>query len=391
MKGFFAKGLMIVTAMVAVQMAATPLRAWESPDLKPLLLKPNPCSAWSYGGHLEAGLYVNEYGQKNAYRQNGLDWNSGNTDLLTNVRQSDLQLNQGWVFFEKKVNGRCGWDIGGRVDYVFGTDAVYLQSNGLEADGFDRKWGSGDYYSAMAQMYMEMGYKNVSIKFGKFLTPMGIDPIMSTERFFYSLSKNFAMLPVTHTGVLVNWDVNRKLSVFGGWTQGANEFFDSGDDNAFLGGFEYKFNPCTKWGFSLMAGNDNDYGYEYDYYVQSLYLKHKFGKRWDYTAEWVYYNSNDLDVTANGINNSLYYTVNCKWALGFRLEWMNSEGSGDNRDIYGLVFGANWKPCDWLLIRPEIRYDSIHGDPGVFNLTKSGYMDPKNEQLAGGFSMVMKF
>ena len=389
MKGFFAKGLLVATTIVALQLAVTHVRAWESPELKPLLFKPNPCSAWNYGGHLEAGLYANQYGQKNVYNQ-GFDPDSGNTDMLQNVQQSDLQLNQGWVYLEKKVNGRCGWDIGGRVDYVFGTDARYTQSSGLENNAGHGEWRTGDYYSAMAQMYMEAGYKNVSIKFGKFMTPMGIDPLVSTNRFFYSLSKNFGLLPVTHTGALVTWDANHKLSIFGGWTQGTNMFFETSKENAFLGGFEYKFNPCTKWGYTLMAGEnsrDNE-----EYFIHSLYLKHKFNKRWDYTAEWVYHNSNDSqdDTIANGLNSSLYYTVNCKWALGFRAEWVNIDDDGDHSDIYGLVFGANWKPCNWLLIRPEIRYDSIHGDPGSFGIYKNNGVG-KSDQFAGGFSTVMKF
>ena len=391
MKGFFAKGPLIATIIVALQLAVTHVRAWESPELKPLLFKPNPHSAWNYGGHLEAGLYANQYGQKNAYDSNGnLLGASGNTTLLQNVQQSDLQLNQAWLFFEKKVNGRCGWDIGGRVDYVFGTDARYTQSSGLEYNTGHGQWGEGDYYSALAQMYMEAGYKNVSIKFGKFMTPMGIDPLVSTDRFFYSLSKNFGLLPVTHTGVLVTWDASQKFSIFGGWTQGENMFFDTSKNNAFLGGFEYKFNPCTKWGFTLMAGEnsrDNE-----EYYTHSLYLKHKFSKRWDYTAEWVY-NNRDYsyaDVTSNGLNSSLYYTVNCKWALGFRAEWLNYDYGLFDIDTYGLVFGANWKPCDWLLIRPEIRYDSVHGYPGSgpFNQYKGV---GKSDQFAGGFSTVMRF
>ena len=123
-------------------------------------------SPWSLSGHVESGLYVNQYGQKNAYtgralRNGGVDANSGNTDLLLNVGQSDLQLSQGWIILEKKLSKRSSWDVGGRVDYVFGTDARYMQSSGLEKDAGHAYWGTGDYYSSIAQAYAEFGYGNL--------------------------------------------------------------------------------------------------------------------------------------------------------------------------------------------------------------------------------------
>lgn len=370
-------------------------------------------STWNFGGHLDGGLYANAHGQKNTYDMrsvigHGIDPYSGNTDLLLNVRQSDAQLNQGVVFAERQRGRHCGWDWGTRVDYAFGTDARYLQSAGLEFSSGHGRWGSGDYYSALAQAYGEVGYGNLGIKIGKFLTPMGSDPVLSPDRFFYSLSKNFGILPVTHTGVLATLDVNRKLSVFAGWTQGENEFFESSENNAVLAGFEYAFNPCTKIGYSFMAGSDTYATSDWtnvtyflgdtDYFVNALYLKHKFNCKWDYTFEWVWRNmdGDNGGYYTYGINNSLYYTFNSKWAAGFRMEWLHTNGGmgqmlgiGEN-DTYGLVLGANWKPCCWFTLKPEIRYDSVHGDPGPFGLVKNNW-NGKSDQFSGGFSAVVTF
>ena len=368
-------------------------------------------SPWNFGGHVESGLYVNRYGQKNSYtnrndQNHGIHPWSGNTDLLLNVRQSDLQVNQGWVFLEKKLSKRCCWDIGGRVDYVWGTDARYLQSAGFENNAGHGHWGTGDYYSAMAQMYAELGYGNLSVKIGKFLTPMGSDPIYSPDRFFYSLSKNFGALPVNHTGVLATLDVNRKLSVFGGWTQGYDEFFESSENNALLAGFEYDLNSCTTIGYSFLWGKDTyatrigNVGNDRDYFINALYLKRDLGCNWDYTFEWVLNNQNydngfgSWNDVSYGINNSLYYKINCNWSAGFRVEWMHANSDmlgGDGGDLYGLVLGANWTPCDWFTLKPEIRYDSVHGEPGAFNATKSNWTNQKGDQLAGGLSAIVRF
>ena len=368
-------------------------------------------SPWNFGGHVESGLYVNRYGQKNTYNIRGNNWArqnpnggndifSGNTDLLLNVRQSDLQVNQGWVFLEKKLSKRCCWDIGGRVDYVWGTDALYMQSAGMEYNAGHGYWGTGDYYSAMAQMYAELGYGRFSVKLGKFLTPMGSDPIYSPDRFFYSLSKNFSALPVTHTGALATLEVNRKLSVFGGWTQGYDEFFESGENNALLAGFEYALNPCTTFGYSFLWGKNTYDGNDEEYFANALYMKRKLGCNWDYTLEWVYNKSEDSgwEEARYGINNSFYYTFNRNWSAGFRMEWLHDSerfntpgGYRDATDVYGLVLGANWTPCDWFTLKPEIRYDSIHGAPGAFNLAKSNGTDPKGDQFAGGVSAIVRF
>ncbi len=358
-------------------------------------------SPWNFGGHIETGLYVNEYGQKNTYNGAGTPYGpdvySGNTVALQNVHQSDWQFNQGWVYLEKELSGRNSLELGGRVDYVYGTDARYLQSAGLEYDAGHGHWGSGDYYSALAQAYGEVGYGKLSVKMGKFITPLGCDAIVSTDRFFYSLSKNFGLLPVTHTGALATVKFNRHLSVYGGWTNGEGQFFETSRDNALLAGFEYKFNPCTKVGYGMMKGWD-EYNFDGEYFVHSLYFSHKFG-RWNYTADWALRNMNaDNNVNSYGgygIGNSLYYTINDKWALGFRAEWRhdyNDAYFGSDYDGYGFTFGANWLPYCWLLIRPEIRYDSYHGTPiGPFNLAKSNFAEPKGDQLSGGFSVVVKF
>lgn len=366
-------------------------------------------SSWNFGGHIDAGIYANAHGQKNSYdwrsfTGGGIDPYSGNTSLLQNVRQSDLQLNQGLIFLERQRCRKCGWDWGGRVDYVYGTDAVLLQSAGLEKSAGHGQWGSGDYYSALAQMYVEVGCGKFGVKVGKFLTPVGSDPVLSTDRFFYSLSKNFGILPVTHTGALATLDVNRNLSVFGGWTQGSDEFFESNENNAVIAGFEYALNPCTTIGYSFFTGK-NTYGLngsrlgDYDYFTNALYVKHKFWHRWEYNFEWAWKNL-DGDygsVSMYGINNSLYYTINRNWSAGFRVEWLHTNsddalyfGYGDGNDTYGLVLGANWKPCDWFVLKPEIRYDSVHGDPGPFALVKN-QGNGKSDQFSGGVSAVVKF
>lgn len=89
---------------------------------RPALFDKNP-SGWFLGGHLESGLYVNQYGRRNVYRNGELDPDSGNSALLQNVRQSDFQLNQLYLKLGKELDTRHGFDFGGRVDLMYGTAA----------------------------------------------------------------------------------------------------------------------------------------------------------------------------------------------------------------------------------------------------------------------------
>ena len=365
-------------------------------SLYPLFLKPARHSSWQYGGHLETGLYVNQYGQKNMYTGDtiwpgGPDEYSGNTYLLQNVMQSDWQMNQAWFYFGKELDTRCGWDFGGRIDYVYGTDARYLQSYGLETEAGHGYWGTGDYYSALGQAYLEAGYGKLSVKFGKFFSPLGHESLNATERFFYSLSKSFGATPDTNTGALFTLELNKKLSVYSGWTQGPNQFFDTGRDNSFTGGFNYHLGKHTHLGYGLQVGsNTRD---DIDYFYQSLYLTHHLNDHWQYAFEWSLGNETDEGdhLGVYGIDQALYYHINQNWAIGVRLEWEHEYDTGNSADIYAVTLGANWKPRHWLLIRPEIRYDKAHGGYKPFNQTKSNAFDPRSEQMSGGFSAVVKF
>ncbi len=375
-------------------------------------------SGWEWGGWMEAGIYANQYGQTNAYfpgAEHNLVSASGNTALLNNVNQSDFQMNQLWLYLGKKLDTRRGFDFGGRIDAVYGTDARFTQSQGLEyTSGANRPWGDGDYYGSIAQLYGEVGYKNVSVKIGKFITPMGHEGIMATERFFYSLSYAFAELPVTHTGALATWTPNKKFSAFGGWISGegssrstsvykhANDltFYDA-DNNAALFGAKYCWNKKVSLAYSALIGRENDFyvGWgDRDYFVQSVIVNVKPTKRWDYTFEWTLRNEDDgytgdvWNWGGYGINQELIYRVNTRWAVGARFEWMHRYHSQavNASNAYEMTFGANWTPTKWLLVRPEIRYDKVFGyDP--FNVTKSNGFDARDEQFSGGVSAVVKF
>lgn len=412
MKKTFWKIVAVAMAVLLSPMAASAGSVYQ--ECSPCSGACNPCdpvcgkagSLWEYGGWLDGGIYGNEYGQENAYVNGRLtDW-SGNTEVLQNVHQSDFQLNQGWVYFGKKLSKR-GWDVGGRVDLGFGTDMRFLQSANLEYNyekGNDR-WGTGDYYWAIPQLYAEVGYNNVSLKVGKFISAFGYESIMSPERFFYSMCYAYAIRPATQTGAIATWDVNRRFSVFGGWTNGYDQFFENEDDNAFLGGFTWKATDRVKVGYTLMIGQQQNWfvGRNRDYFINSFFVDTKLTKRFNYVFEWTMHNEDyhsDFNryAGAYGINNELFYHINKKWSLGARLEWMHFYGNyggwtdlaAPSDDAVGFTLGANWKPTNYFTLRPEVRYDVLDNS-AIFNGYESKGTDWKENQWSFGVSGVLHF
>ena len=370
---------------------------------------------WFVSGHAEAGIYYNQYGNNNQYDRSvtaqGPLGESGNTGYLRNVHNADGQLNQAVLSFGKKLDKTASFDVGGRVDYMFGTDARFVQSSGLEENtgGSDRSWGTGDYYSAIAQAYLEAGFGDTTVKAGKFLTPMGHNSIMSTDRFFYSLPVSHAFIPGTLTGVVVDHKFNDSFSAFAGWANGENQTFDNRENNAALIGARYDVNQKLNVKYTVLKGEDNRAlgGDKFDYWVQSLEANYKVSDRLDYMAEWTYRrdktNSAGFslghgllagtgETRTNAINQELIYKVDDQWSVGGRAEYIHMVNTGgrDNFDAYSFVAGANWTPEEWLVVRPELRYDINHANANIFD-NVSAANSGKDGQIAGGVSVVVKF
>ena len=90
---------------------------------------------------------------------NGLPQRDGNA--LFNNRPDEYNLHQAWLYAEKAIDTSCGFDIGGRIDYMYGIDSNDTQAFGTDPRGWDNDWdnGLGDAYGhAIPQLYVEAGY-----------------------------------------------------------------------------------------------------------------------------------------------------------------------------------------------------------------------------------------
>ena len=125
----------------------------------------DPCSIFGECGPYSAGGWV----------QMGY-FNKANT--LFNSYQDNFQLQQAWLWAEKSLDTSGGFDFGGRVDYMYGTDSQDTQAFGTDPRGWDNGWDNGANYGfAMPQLYGEVGYGDLSVKVGHFYTIIGYEVV----------------------------------------------------------------------------------------------------------------------------------------------------------------------------------------------------------------------
>ncbi len=100
-------------------------------------------------------------------------------------------------------------------------------------------------------------------------------------------------------------------------------------------------------------------------------------------------------ATWYGLNQYLFYKINCCWTFGWRLEWFKDQNgfvvtepirAVDNGDpfysgfagsFYETSIGLNYKPNGNFALRPELRYDWYTGAPGT--ASTGGSAEPYND------------
>jgi len=309
-------------------------------------------------------------------------------NILFNNRKNQYQLHQAWVYAEKAIDTSNGFDIGGRIDYVYGTDGPDTQAFGIDDDHWDNDWDNGSqengYGHAIPQLYLEAGYGNLSAKVGHFFTIIGYEVVTAPDNFFYSHAYTmYNSEPFTHTGTLFTYRINEDVEMYAGWVLGWDSGFkDNGD--AVLAGSRVQLTDditVTSTGIYGRFGEDSDFG---NYFGDERGIMHSTVATVTLCDDWEYVFQNDVldteDVNGNtvrdtvGINQYLMHTVCDRLAVGARMEWWqvsgDSRGFFDNNvlpgdyDIYALTLGSNIRPCANVVVRPEIRWDWVDGDLG---------------------------
>ena len=336
--------------------------------------RPGNCWGFKTGGWLQVGATAN--GQNPSDRWNG--------PMLTNDRVADPEMNQLWFYLERPIDTSRGFDIGGRIDLLYGTDwrVADCYGNGLE----DRMNGPDNLYGiALPQMYVEAGKGDLSFKIGRMAGILGYESVIPMLNFFYSHSYTLCYSePILITGMMGTYKLSDRVSLMAGMTNGWHQFENDNGTYNFQGGVRWaSCDGQTSLAYCLDTGR-NDLQAMRDQYVHSIVLQQKLTRRLQYVFQSDYGFTNGVnggeDADWYSINQYLIYKINCKWSAGLRIEWFRDDdgtrvfGAGNLPDARGwmgapgyagnfteLTMGLNWKPKSNLTVRPEIRWDWYDG------------------------------
>jgi hypothetical protein len=297
-----------------------------------------------------------------------------NGPVTFNNRSNDYQLNQTYFRLKRDVNTQCDlWDVGGRVDLLYGTDSVYTEARGLETtDAFGPKWNAQQYGLALPQVYAEFFApwgNGIDVKFGHFYSGFGYESVAAPENFFYSHSYMFQYgEPKTYTGFIGESRLGN-FTITAGMTRGWDNWEDNNNDLAFTGGIKWEScNRQTSVALNINAGREQDDPSTNIRALYSLIIQQKLGDLWQYVIQYDYAREPGAGVDGSiaswyGVNQYLYREINECWKASMRFEWFRDEngsrvpGAARTGDYYELTGGVNWMPNTYVVVRPEIRWD----------------------------------
>jgi Putative beta-barrel porin-2, OmpL-like. bbp2 len=321
---------------------------------------------------------------------------SGFNGPVTFNDQNELQLNQLGMTAEKALDLEdCCWDIGGRVDLMFGSDYIFNQVIGLEThDDGTPHWNSGPNYGlTLNQAYAEVGRGNLSVKLGRFYTPIGYEVVPANANFFYSHAYTMQYgEPFYHVGALATLKQSDELSFLGGVVNGWDAFDREQDTVAGLGGILWNNGDGLSVSLTGILSQDaNPFFTSTDdnftnRFMYSLVVSKEINDCWTYVfqhdngyQEDGAHNStivvNNGDAEWYGVNQYLFRKLNSCWTAGMRLEWFRDDdgarvgairagnpiGTGFAGNFWESAWGLNYKPTTNLTIRSELRYDWYDG------------------------------
>lgn len=314
-------------------------------------------------------------------------------------RDGEGQLSQLYMIAEKALDTANGPAWGFRLDALYGTDYRFNISRGLSArDNFTAKWDSSRFYGFdIPQAYVELGVDDTSIKLGHFYTIIGYEVVTAPDNFF--MTHAYTMQygePFTHTGALLTQKINDQLSLMGGITTGWDNFDNVyNNEYSFLGGATFTASDGnSKLAYAVSVGEEEvTFGTVFPTetrFIQSVVYSRTLTDRLSYVFQSDYgsqQNANNTGVTAEwyGVNQYLFYKINCCWTAGVRAEWFRDDDGyrvapagdyaalgfsnnpasvgGFEGNFYEVAVGLNYKPQSNanLIVRPEVRYDHFSG------------------------------
>ena len=349
---------------------------------------------------------------------------NGINDLrLFDFKNERFLLNQVDLTFEKVVDmSKPGWNVGFRVEGIFGSDSATMQSNGLNPYG----GSAGMNHSPENQFTLLQAYADVLVpvgsgllvRVGKFFTLLGYEsylPIVgpgSVNFFSRDYIFNFG-LPFTQSGVLATYKFGREknIAVTAGFTRGWDQATrDVNGAIDFTGSVNWIVNDKFTFLYSDSTGPQGTKNGDWRH-VSDVCLYYKpdpkgpllFGGNgiigWESRAA-----AGNRDAWWYAFAGFGSYKLNDNFTAKIRAEvfrdeegvrFFNTNGQmfGNNVTAYEVTVGMDVIPLPkdkvWsnFILRPEVRVD--FANRSIFDISGGG--KGKSNQVTFGIDAVFNF
>lgn len=251
-------------------------------------------------------------------------------------------------------------------DYRF-TVARGLFDGQLTAnDDNPNRYGIDPIQFYAAAYFPKVG-KGLTVKVGRIFCQCGVEANDAPSNALLSHAYTFIYNPFTHTGIMGTLKLSDTWSVQSGIMMGNDVFIDPASEPYYMGSIKWApKNDCDTVLFSVILGSGryNQAEQFHNPQVFDLVYTHKFDDKLNFTFEGLYgFTTNVPNVGTAlwfGLLNSLTYSFTDKVSGTTRLEFFE-DFQGQRTGFEGLytaiTVGLSWKPCQAIIVRPEVRYD----------------------------------
>jgi Putative beta-barrel porin-2, OmpL-like. bbp2 len=332
---------------------------------------------------------------------NGTPRNRSNFSVFPNSLANQWQGNQYYFVVENPLEPDDMFNLGFRVDTLFGNDWQFTKAYGL----FDRAFPNNHFAGLdLPQIFGEIHLPvltpgGIDIKGGRFYSPAGYSAVPVISRPFVSVPYSFNYTPFTFLGVLSTFHLTDRINIYNGTVNGWDRWIDQSYKWGYLGFITWKsrdektnltfvgawvpdqlprFAPAdsplvptaTTPPTPALAGRVNPfYGSSYRNFY-SVVLTRQWSEKLTGVVETDHvYDPKIIGFSTNGKPNSIYYAGLVHWFIysfsdkltgAWRSEifWDPYGAATSSRStFYEQSLSLTAKPKPWLWIRPEARFD----------------------------------
>jgi hypothetical protein len=353
---------------------------------------------------------------------NGTPSNGVNFGVFPNTLANDWMGNQYYAVIENPLEPGDRVNLGFRGDFLFGHDWQFTKMYGL----FDRAFRPYQFTGVdLPQFYGELHLPvftegGLDIKGGRFANPAEFESFMAIQRPLLSVPYMFNFTPFTLFGVLSTLHVTDRIHLHSGAINGFDRWINRNYIWNYLGGItvssrdettkltlfgivgpnqlprfapaDYPLVPVATPPPGFRARQVNPYYARSDRGFISFLLTKDWTDRltqafetdhvWD--PQTLGFGPGVRSIAYHGLLHWFLFKLTDKATAVWRSEifWdPNGAATGIGNTYYEMTVGIQWRPQDWLWIRPEARYDWAQFQPAFNDATRKS-------QLTLGFDVI---